>query len=134
MRVSNWVSLGLGVLLLGTGPEARAGAPRPVTLRTTPDGIEFGILGEKPASPAPTVFICAQDIQTALTAITAGRLLVDRGYLCVALDLPCHGKDNPEQFTNALAGWCERLKRGDDLIPSFTAKCARVLDFLIAEG
>jgi dienelactone hydrolase len=61
-------------------------------------------------------------------------LLAARGFLCVSLDLPCHGKDNREKFANPLAGWRTRMENGQALIPEFAKKCANVLDYLIAEG
>jgi dienelactone hydrolase len=123
----------LGLVLLLLPPGTRAAAPE-INVLTTPEGIEFGLLGSKRDAPAPTVFVFSQDHRTTLTVIETARLLAARGFLCVSLDAPCHGKDNPEKFTNALAGWAERLKNGGDLIHGFTAKCRKVLDHLIAEG
>ena len=133
MKLPRFPLLYLGWLLLVLLLGARGEAAQ-VTVVTTPEGVEFGFLGSKPTTPAPTLFVFSQDIQGTLSAIEAGRLLAARGFLCVSLDVPCHGKDNPEKFTNALAGWADRLKRGGELIHGFTAKCTKVLDFLIAEG
>ncbi len=130
--------VGALVLLLGGGSEARAGAKAKVTLLHAPGGIEFGLLGDKPSAPAPTLFVFANDIKGTLTNFEhynkVGSLLAEQGFLSVTLDLPCHGKDNKEGEPNALTGWRKRLERGDDLVPGFTAKCSRVLDYLVREG
>ncbi|HJT79195.1 MAG TPA: prolyl oligopeptidase family serine peptidase, partial [Gemmataceae bacterium] len=132
------LAAGALVLILGAGTGARAGTKANVTLLHTPDGIEFGLLGDKPKAPAPTLFVFANDIRGTLADFThynkVGSLLARQGFLSVSLDLPCHGKDNKEKVTNALAGWRKRLEAGDDLVPGFTAKCTRVLDYLVREG
>src|SRR5207237_9901005 len=61
------------------------------------------------------------------------RLLGRQGYLCVSLDVPCHGEDQKAK-ENGLAGWRVRLEKGDTLIPGFVAKASAVLDHLIKEG
>jgi hypothetical protein len=84
----------------------------------TPGGVEFGILGEKPPSPRPVLFLIALDLRRTLTDPDYNRiaaLLEKEGFLCVALDVPCHGNDNPEQVADALAGWRQRIERGVDV-------------------
>ena len=102
----------------------------------TPSGIEFGILGDKPSSPAPVLFLFAADLDLTLSDPAynrVGTLLMRRGYICVSLDAPCHGKDNRENATNPLASWRDRLDKGDDLVGEFNKRCTRVLDYLVAE-
>jgi dienelactone hydrolase len=137
MRGSFWSLLGLAALILGIDPEVCADAARAVTRARTADGIEFGLLGDKPPSPAPTLLVFALDFEKTLNDHAynkVGHLLAAQGYQCVSLDLPCHGKDNREEEKNALVGWRKRLERGDDLVRSFTNRCAKVLDHLIREG
>src|SRR5205085_2081100 len=55
------------------------------------------------------------------------------GFVCVTLDAPCHGKDNTENADNPLATWRARIERGDRLVDDFSARCTRVLDYLVAE-
>ena len=103
----------------------------------TQAGVRFGILGMKPAKPAPTIFIFAT---TALDTLQdesfcqIGRILAEHGFVCVSLDLPCHGEDAIPGEPNALAGWRKRIEAGDNLVPAFTAKARAVLDYLIAQG
>ncbi len=125
----------LGVLLWArTATAETAGS---ITRLRTTSGMEFAVLGEKPAKPAPTLFVFAIDVETTLTHADynkIGALLQRDGYLSVALDAPCHGNDNTEKLENALTGWRQRIEGGQDLVPSFTSRCTHVLDHLIAEG
>ena len=104
----------------------------------TPGGIRVGLLGGKKSQPAPTLFVFATTIEETLTTdiyIRAGRLLVSRGFLCVSLDLPCHGADRrTNEPERGLACWRTRLDRGDPVVPDFVARISHVLDFLIEQG
>jgi dienelactone hydrolase len=106
-------------------------------LLRTADGIEFGLLGDKPAAPAATLFVIALDLDRTLRDPSfnrVGHILRQQGFLCVALDAPCHGKDTRHPDGNALAEWRQRLERGDDIVAAFTPRCVKVLDHLVAEG
>jgi dienelactone hydrolase len=132
-RIAIWFALAW-MLMASDGSAADMAK---LTLLTTPDGIEFGVLGDKPTQPAPTLFGFASDIKTTLTDPKYNRVglkLAEQGYLCVALDAPCHGNDNKEHLPNELEGWRQRLERGDDLLGQFNAKCTKVLDHLVAQG
>jgi dienelactone hydrolase len=103
---------------------------------TTPGGVEFGILGAKPAAPAPELILYAADIDRTLGDPAYNRvatLLAEKGFVCVTLDAPCHGKDNTENADNPLATWRARIEKGDDLVGDFTRRCTQVLDYLVAE-
>jgi dienelactone hydrolase len=103
----------------------------------TPDGVTFATLGGKPAKPAPTLFVFAKDHAGTLTAplyLAAGNVLDPQGWLCVSLDLPCHGAQQREGEPDGLGGWRYRVDAGDDPMAEFTTRCSRVLDYLIAEG
>jgi dienelactone hydrolase len=124
-------------LALAAPPGAWAGDERPVKVLHTPSGVRFGLLGDKGASPAPTLFVFASSVEGTLGSDDynkAGRLLGKAGYLCVALDLPCHGEDVKKDGEPAgLDGWAVRLRKGDDLVPGFVTKASAVLDYLVQE-
>jgi dienelactone hydrolase len=103
----------------------------------TPSAIRFGLLGEKGAAPAPTLFVFAQSVEGTLESEVynkAGLILSGKGYLCVSLDLPCHGEDRKASEPEGLSGWRARMEKGDNLVTGFTAKASAVLDFLIQQG
>jgi dienelactone hydrolase len=99
--------------------------------------VRFGLLGEKKAKPAPTLFVFATALEgmqgdSYYTAIV--RLLAPHGFLGVALDPPCHGADAKKDEPGELNGWRARLEKGNDLVGTFTARASAVLDYLIKEG
>lgn len=55
------------------------------------------------------------------------------GYLCVSIDLPCHGNQSTKEC-NGLSGWGKRAAAGDHFVAEFNARMSKVLDHLIAEG
>jgi dienelactone hydrolase len=108
----------------------------PLTVQRTPAGIRFVLLGAKGKSPAPTLFVFASAAEESLRSPDfnkVGRLLGQQGYLCVSLDIPCHGEDQTAK-ENGLGGWRVRLEKGGPLVPGFVAKASAVLDHLIKEG
>lgn len=113
---------------------AAAAEPKPIVLET-PDGVRFGIWPTRPQAPAPVLFILSGPIEDALGTETfrkAGNLLGPKGYLCVSVDLPCHGADaTPDE--NSLKGWRVRSERGEDVVADLTGRLRKVLDYLIAE-
>jgi dienelactone hydrolase len=118
-----------------TKTEAKAPSMR---LMQTPGGTQFGLFGEKPASPAPTLFIFATAIddmgsEGARIYTTTGREVAQAGWLYVVIDPPCHGYDHKEGEPSGLNGWAYRIKAGQDLMGPFVKRCSEVLDFLIAE-
>lgn len=148
MRSSHYLILrsvcASGLLLMSSAlPAADKGgttatAP-PMRLLVTPGGARFGLFGEKPAAPAPTLFVFASTID-ALEA-DGGRInaatgveLAREGWLYVTLDVPCHGADRVEGQPTELEGWAHRVKTGEDLFDPFARRCSEVLDQLIAEG
>ena len=105
-------------------------------LKTT-SGVQFAILGEKPAASAPTLFVFGADMRNSLIQEDGnriGRLLTPQGYLCVSLDLPCHGFDKREgEKSGDLTGWKDRIVKGENIVTPFTEQFSKVLDYLIAE-
>src|SRR5262245_15032680 len=62
-------------------------AQEKVRLLKAPSGIRYGILGDKGARPAPTLFVFATALEESLTQAAfnkAGHLLARQGVLCVA--------------------------------------------------
>lgn len=111
----------------------------PMRLLKTADGTPFGLFSEKPAAPAPTLFIFATGIDEmgsdpARYYSQTGRDLAKDGWVYVALDPPCHGYDRQDGEPAALVGWAHRVKAGQDLMGPFVKRCVAVLDHLIAEG
>ncbi|MBI1917709.1 MAG: prolyl oligopeptidase family serine peptidase [Planctomycetes bacterium] len=107
-----------------------------ITVHRTPSGVRFALQGAKGKSPAPTLFVFATGAEESLRNADfnkVGRLLGRQGYLCVSLDIPCHGEDQNAKETG-LGGWRVRLEKGDMLVPGFVAKASAVLDHLIKEG
>lgn len=112
---------------------AEIGKAKP--LKTT-GGVEFAIIGDKPAEPAPTLFIFALDTAGTLDRAIyrqAGTLLAEKGWLCVSLDLPCHASQHREGEAAELKGWRQRIDAGENIMEEFTGRAKKVLDFLIAE-
>jgi dienelactone hydrolase len=103
----------------------------------TASGIRFALLGEKPAAPAPTLFVFAGGSAETLSNPDynkAGRILSQSGYLCVSVDLPCHGEDQRLGESGGIDGWRKRVEKGDPLLKDFLARSSVVLDHLVKEG
>ena len=103
----------------------------------TPAKTRFGLFGEKPSSPAPTLFVFAgavEDMDQRRIYSEAGRQLARNGWLYVTLDLPCHGHDHRAEEPATISGWAHRVRTGDDLTGPFVKRCIDVLDFLVAQG
>lgn len=112
------------------------GAEPVVRPMTTPAGVRFAVLGEPPAGPAPTLFVFAHTAEGTLTQEAyskAGRLLLPQGWLCVSLDLPCHGQDARAGEAAELSGWRQRAESGEAFIDDFTTRCRAVLDYLVEQ-
>lgn len=109
----------------------------PMRVLQTPAGTRCGIFGDKPAAPAPTLFVFASSVDEMAKSPVyseAGRHLAEHGWLYVTVDLPCHGHDHRADEPAALSGWAHRVKTGQALMEPFVKRCVDVLDFLIAEG
>ena len=116
----------------------RAAEPtRTVQTLETRTGVRFGLWGNAPAAPAPTLFILASTIDGTLGDAyfrQAGTALAAHGYLCVSLDLPGHGKQRRPDEPAELPGWRHRCERGDDFVAETNQRLSQVLDHLIAAG
>src|SRR5262245_37230416 len=132
------VAIVVGLLLARVlGTSAAAGDGDTIQVLQTPAGIRFGICGQKKSAPSPTLLVFANQVDETLRSNDynkAGKLLAKEGFLSVALDLPCHGKDAHAGEPSGLDGWAARLAKEEDLVAAFTKKASAVLDYLIAEG
>jgi len=131
-------SLGfLSMILLATMAGSVSAAEPAMKIMKTPNGTQFALWGEKPAKPAPTLFIFAgalEDMKGQSIYTESGRILAKRGFVYVALDAPCHGGDVKPGEPAGLQGWRHRLEKGDALVPPFVKQASEVLDYLIKEG
>lgn len=136
------VALALGCFVFIAGAEAAA-APDggEVRIETTPDGIRFGTWGGPAAGRRPTLVILANSIEGTLGDPyyrQAGRTLGDpqaaEPFLCVTIDLPCHGQERRDGEPAELDGWRWRLERGSDPVADTVRRMRAVLDHLVAAG
>jgi dienelactone hydrolase len=138
MRPSNSMAR-VGLLIAGLllAPATPAAAQEKVQTLSTPEGIRFTILGEKPAAPAATLFVFATGAQETLEAVVysrAGRILAKDGWLSVSVDIACHGNDARDGEPGGIEGWRRRLDNGEEWLPAFAKRSSSVLDYLIKEG
>jgi dienelactone hydrolase len=109
-----------------------------ITFLHTASGVRFGVLEQKAATPSPTLFVFASDIEGTLGSDDfnmVGHLLAQKGWLSVSLDLPCHGQNLLHgEAAGSLECWRKRLESGDNFMPGFMANITDVLDYLIQHG
>jgi dienelactone hydrolase len=98
--------------------------------------VHFGIIGTKPPSPAPTVFLFGKEIEATLVSPDYGEALTALGpqVLAVALDGPCHGFDQLDGEPLSLSCWSYRLDQGRNIMADVAGRAKAVLDFLIRES
>ena len=102
---------------------------------TTPAGVRFGIIGEKPLAPAPTVFFFGKAIEDSLDSIYDQEAFdtLGQGVLKVSLDTPCHGAERRPGEPTSLSGWRYRLEQGDDIAADLVRRATATLDYLIEQ-
>ena len=109
-----------------------------VLMMHTPDGIEFGIWGNtKRERPAPTLIVLATTIENTLNSAyyrRCGNQLTKRGYLCISINLPCHGDQRVASEPEGLPGWSQRAARNSDFVSEFNNRLSKVLDHLVKQG
>ena len=132
--------MALALALLGVACTRLAGADdlvRTVQVLETTHGIRFGIWGNPPSTPAPTLIILANTIEGTLGDPyfrQSGTSLASNGFLCASIDLPCHGQLRRAQEPLELVGWRSRCERGEDVVAESNARLGEVLDHLVAAG
>jgi dienelactone hydrolase len=127
----------VGLIAAAATLNAQAWTKANVKTLNTNSGARFGWVGEKPPAPAPTLFVFASDLAGSLTSgdyVKCGQLLAKDGFLCVSLDVPCHGMDQRAGEPNGLKGWRARLDKNENFAAEFVKKASEVLDYLIREG
>ena len=136
----------LTACILARGPARAAEAvtvpgeeSRTVELHQTDTGVKFGAWGDKSATPTPTptLFVLSGTIEETLGDPyfrQSGNLLAEEGYLCVSLDLPCHGLEQRPDEPNGLDGWRFRAQHDEDFVAETVSRLRRVLDYLIDTG
>lgn len=104
----------------------------------TESGIEFGVWGRRDGERQPTLIVLASTIQETLGRPyyrqCGNRLVHESGWLCVSIDLPCHGEQRRDGESAGLTGWRKRVEAGEDFVSEFNQRLSTVLDHLIANG
>lgn len=103
----------------------------------TPSGTRLGVLGPKPAAPAPTLLVFATDLENTLPVpayAQIGHLLMKEGWLIAGVDLPCHGPEQRPGEPGGLEGWRFRADRRENVVADLTKRAREALDHLIKEG
>jgi dienelactone hydrolase len=119
------------------GDDPQANPPRHARTLVTRTGVRFGVWPAEPKAPAPTLFILASTIAGTLDDPyyrQSGNVLAQHGYLCVSVDLPCHGQERRPDEPDGIGGWRYRCDRGEDFTVDLVARLRAVLDHLIAAG
>lgn len=101
---------------------------------TTKGGLRYGIWPERPGRPAPTLFIFAGSIEDTLNNEyfrQCGNQLAKQGYLCVTVELPCHGQEVRIAEPAGIDGWRHRIENGENVVAEATGRFSKVLDDLI---
>jgi dienelactone hydrolase len=97
-------------------------------------GVAFGLI-RAPQKHAPTLFVlCSCTIDTALDDRFAGRcakIMLDKGFNCVSIDIPCHGAEHRADEPAGLDGWSFRAKHKEDFVSESNDRLSGVLDYLI---
>jgi dienelactone hydrolase len=127
----------IALKILFTASLAVAAAPKAddVKMTKTSDGVEFGVWGGTPDKPSPTLILLSGLIPDSFTKanfLRAGEILGPGGYLCVSIELPCHGSQAKKGCSN-LVGWGKRAAEGDDFVAEFNARMKKVIDHLIEQ-
>ena len=108
-----------------------------LTHHKTPAGVEYSTWARTKVRPAPTLFILSSTAKETLGNRyyrQCGNQLAERGFVCVSVDLPCHGKQQRKSEPGGLAGWSARAAKQQDFVAESNARLSAVLDHLIKSG
>lgn len=104
----------------------------------TSDGIEFGMWGRRKGVRQPVLIVLGSAIDQVLESQyyrQCGSLLsAESGWLCVSVDLPCHGTRVRSGEAAGLDGWRQRVEKGENFVAPFNGRLSSVLDHLIGRG
>jgi dienelactone hydrolase len=132
------ITITTSVVLLASVMGTNAEPESKIELMHTLDGIEFGIWGNtNHEQPAPTLIVLATTIKNTLNSAYyrhCGNQLVKRGYICISINLPCHGDQRVDGEPEGLSGWSHRVARDSDFVAEFNNRLSKVLDHLIKQG
>lgn len=106
-----------------------------IELNATPGGVAYGTWAKSTVRPAPVLFVLAGTVEQTLGGEyfrQCGNQLAELGYVCVSIDLPCHGSQMCEG--SGLSCWSQRAARGDNFVEECNARLSAVLDHLIETG
>lgn len=119
------------------GPANAQNAAGKVEVLKTKTGVRFGIWGEAASRPAPTLIILGSTIEATLGDAyfrQCGNTLSRHGYLCVSIDIPCHGEQARSKEPGGLEGWRRRCEQNEDFVAENNERLSKVLDHLIGVG
>jgi len=133
-RLQMFSVIRVGILMvLSSALCAQERVENEITIQHTKTGVRFGMLGKNGPSPAPTLFMFGDTIEGTLTRedfSSIARVVGKNGYLCVSLDLPCHGMEaKSDDPPDRLSCWRKLLEEDDNFVGSFVPKVSAVLDF-----
>lgn len=102
------------------------------------NGIRFGLWSKEATLPAPTMILFDPGTVERLADPYYQRryqTLIDNGYLGVAVDFPCQGRDERAGEPRNLHCWRHRIEHGQETFGAdFNARIGKVLDHLIEQG
>ena len=111
--------------------------PSKFVRRSTPGGVEFGIWNRSGDRPAPILFVLAGTIESTLGEAyyrQCGNQLAEHGWVCVSIDLPCHGAQATGGEPPGLSGWSHLAGKKRDFVAESNVRLTHVLDHLIKAG
>lgn len=104
----------------------------------TANGVEYGLWGRRAGVKQPTLIVLGSAIDPVLGSAyfrqCGNQLSEASGWLCVSIDLPCHGARTRPGESGGLSGWRQRVEKGEDFVAPFNARLSSVLDHLIEKG
>jgi dienelactone hydrolase len=125
------------VLLMASDSSVAADTPSKLVRQSTPEGVEFGIWNGISDRPAPILFVLASTIESTLGEAyyrQCGNELAEHGWVCVSIDLPCHGTQAINGEPEGLPGWSHLAGKKRDFVAQSNARLTQVLDHLIKSG
>ncbi len=103
----------------------------------TSDDVEYGVWNRVDDGPAPVLFVLASTIDETLGSAyfrQCGNELAEHGWVCVSIDLPCHGTQSVEREPAGLNGWSDLAAQKRDFVAEANQRLSHVLDHLIKTG
>jgi len=128
-----FLACAVGVLLGLSTPTALHAEESEIRRFKTPGGVEYGVWGAAQEKPTPILFILAGSIDSTLEKPyfrQCGNQLAEHGFLCVSLDIPCHGT-LWKKGVSGLSGWAVLANQEHDFVKENNARMSAVLDHLL---